>query len=243
MVSEYNLTRGQIKALTRHNSPTIANAMGVLSQRKKTEGFNRDPVIDFMPETGAMCGYAVTLQYQASKEHNDWAVDYNKYLKWMDTLPEPKIVVLQDLDAPDGIVGSFWGECNANKHRALGCIGTITDGAVRDLSEMKNAGFKALARRLCVAPAYGKVVDFGNPASVFGCEIKTGDLIHADPHGFITIPPDVAESLDKCCLFYDRAELEYIITVARKKGVTVTEMIENEQKFMSYIKTFSVKPK
>ena len=72
--------------------------------------------------------------------------------------------------------------------------------------------------------------------------IKTGDLIHADLHGFITIPPDVSEHLDECCLFYDRAELEYIITVARKKGVTVKDIIENEQQFMNHIKSYSVKP-
>ena len=51
-------------------------------------------------------------------------------------------------------IGSAWGEVNSNVHRALGCVGTITDGAIRDVDEMTNAGFKALARRLCVGHAY-----------------------------------------------------------------------------------------
>ena len=38
-------------------------------------------------------------------------------------------------------------------HRALGCVGTITEGAIRDLDEMTAAGFKAIARRLCVDAA------------------------------------------------------------------------------------------
>ena len=59
---------------------------------------------------------------------------------------------VQDLDKPRAI-GSFWGEVNSNIHRALGCVGTITDGAIRDVDEMTNAGFKALARRLCVGHA------------------------------------------------------------------------------------------
>ena len=53
----------------------------------------------------------------------------------------PKIVVVQDLDKPK-VGGSFWGEVTSNMHRALGCVGTITDGSIRDLDEMTNAGFK-----------------------------------------------------------------------------------------------------
>ena len=60
---------------------------------------------------------------------------------------------MQDLDKPD-VFGSFWGEVTANTHRTLGCVGTIVDGAIRDLDEMRNAGFKALARRLCVGHAF-----------------------------------------------------------------------------------------
>ncbi|MGQ9902999.1 MAG: hypothetical protein ACUVRU_01425 [Anaerolineae bacterium] len=51
-------------------------------------------------------------------------------------------------------VGSVWGEVNANVHRALSCVGTIADGAVRDLDEISNAGFKAIARRLRVGHAH-----------------------------------------------------------------------------------------
>ena len=62
--------------------------------------------------------------------------------------PGPKIVCVQDLDNPR-VIGSFWGEVNSNMQQALGCLGTLVDGAIRDLYEMTHAGFKALARRLC----------------------------------------------------------------------------------------------
>jgi regulator of RNase E activity RraA len=71
--------------------------------------------------------------------------------------PGPKIVVVQDLDKPR-VIGAFWGEVNSNVHLALGAVGTITDGAIRDLDEMNSAGFKALARRLCVGHAYSTPV-------------------------------------------------------------------------------------
>jgi len=240
MFTKYSLTHGQIKALTRHNSPTIANAMGILSQRKKTSGYNLEPTTDFMPEMGAMCGYAVTLKYMASQEEVEKEVDFFEFLKWVASLPAPKIIVLQDMDSPDGIVGSYWGECNANRHRVFGCVGTITDGAIRDLYEMKNAGFKALARRLCVAPGYGKIIDYDCPVNVFGCEIKPGELIHADHHGFITIPPEVALKLDEAASFYDRAELEYIITVCRKQRVSLEDIMTNDEKFKEQLNKYKL---
>ena len=67
--------------------------------------------------------------------------------------PGPKIVVVQDLDKPR-LYGAFWGEVTSNFHRSVGCVGTIIDGGIRDMDEMGQAGFKALARGLCVGRAY-----------------------------------------------------------------------------------------
>ena len=95
-----------------------------------------------------MVGYAVTLVIEPSKpEHAAKAGVWDAYRKYVMEQPGPKIVVIQDLDKPR-VIGSFWGEVNSNTHRALGCVGTITDGAIRDLDEMTNAAFKAIARRL-----------------------------------------------------------------------------------------------
>jgi len=108
-----------------------------------------------MPQMGVMAGYAVTLIIEPSdaKHKRNLANAWQEYRRYVASASGPKIVVVQDLDKPD-IFGSFWGEVNANIHRALGCVGTIVDGAIRDLDEMNNAGFKALARRLKLPVAY-----------------------------------------------------------------------------------------
>ena len=56
------------------------------------------------------------------------------------TIPAPRVVVLEDLDDPPGL-GAFIGEVNANIFLALGCVGLVTNGAVRDLNEVRSAGF------------------------------------------------------------------------------------------------------
>ena len=103
--------------------------------------------------------------------------------------PGPKIVVVQDLDKPR-VIGAFWGEVNSNIHRALGCVGTITDGAIRDLDEMTNAGFKALARRLCVGHAFVASGALGLRGRGLRPDGPAGQLIHADKHGFLVVPPE-----------------------------------------------------
>ncbi|MER6509025.1 hypothetical protein ABT158_19525 [Nonomuraea sp. NPDC001636] len=75
--------------------------------------------------------------------HQEESRDHRRYVASVDG---PKIVVVQDLDKPR-TVGSFWGEVNSGAHRALGCVGTITDGAIRDLDEMTGAAAEHYGRQ------------------------------------------------------------------------------------------------
>jgi regulator of RNase E activity RraA len=131
------------------------------------------------------------------------------------------------LDKPQ-IVGSFWGEVNSNVHKSLGCVGTITDGAVRDLDEMTNAGFKALAKRLCVGHAHVSCVKWNCEVEVFGRKVLPGDLIHADKHGFIVIAPKEQSGLLEAARFMDANECNTIIPAARNAaGQTYDETLDS----------------
>jgi len=80
----------------------------------------------------------------------------------------------------------------ANIHRALGCAGVITDGSVRDLDEVRALGFQFAAAHVSVSHAYVHMVDFGLPVKVGGLWVAPGDLVHADQHGVVTIPAEIA---------------------------------------------------
>jgi len=144
-----NLSHADLLQLKRWNTPTIYNGWEQITTRAPAaDGFNLEETRDFMPQMGPMIGYAVTVVIEPSnKAHRETNVDaWNDYRRYVAGQPGPKIVCVQDLDKPRTI-GSFWGEVNSNVHRALGCVGTIVDGAIRDVDEMTNAGFKALARQ------------------------------------------------------------------------------------------------
>ncbi|GIW96979.1 MAG: demethylmenaquinone methyltransferase [Pirellulaceae bacterium] len=215
------LTHGQLLQLKRWNTPTIYNGWEQVTKMDAAAPVvNLEETHDFMPQMGPMVGYAITLVIEPSnKSHRQNLDAWSGYRQYVAAQPGPKIVVVQDLDHPR-VLGSFWGEVNANVHRALGCVGTIVDGAIRDVDEMTNAGFKALARRLCVGHAHSIPVRWGCEVEVFGTKVIPGQLLHADKHGFIAIPPGDEVGLLEAAAQMDKNECETVIAAARS-GVGV----------------------
>ena len=211
------LPHEELLQLKRWNTPTIYNGWEQLTRHDPAQaGVNPEVTTDFMPQMGPMVGWAVTVRIEPSQSSHkeNGSRRSEAYRNYIANMPGPKIVVVQDLDKP-ATTGSFWGEVNANIHRALGCVGTLTDGAIRDVDEMTNAGFKALARRLCVGHAHVVPVDWGCEVEVFGRCVEPGQLIHADKHGFLAIPPGEEEGLLDAAVFMDQNECNTVIKAAR----------------------------
>ncbi|MBV6643489.1 MAG: RraA family protein [Cyclobacteriaceae bacterium] len=223
------LPHSELLKLKRWNTPTIYNGWEQITAHDRTKGhFNLEETRDFMPQMGPMVGYAVTVICEPSNpKHKENKYAWSEYREYLSTIPSPKIVVVRDLDKPNH-VGSFWGEVNANVHRALGCVGTITDGCIRDVDEMTNAGFKAIASRMCVGHAYSTPVAWGEPVEVFGCKVNPGALIHADKHGFLVVPEADMDALYEASSFMDANECNTVIEAARNaSGKTHTEILQN----------------
>ncbi len=224
------LSHSEILELKRWNTPTIYNGWVQITRHDITkEGFNIEECRDFMPQMGPMVGYAVTVVFEPSNpEHpQNNAKAWSEYRQYVASIPGPKIVVVQDLDKPQ-VIGAFWGEVNSNIHRALGCVGTITDGAIRDVDEMCNAGFKAIARRFCVGHAFSCPVRWGCEVEVFGRIVQPGQLIHADKHGFIAIPEEDQDRLLEAARFMDSNECRTVIPAARgAAGKTTAQLLSD----------------
>jgi len=222
------ITHAEMLKLKRWNTPTIYNGWEQITSRDSArECFNREEVRDFMPQMGVMVGRAVTVVVQASdarhrKEHPE---NWTNYVRYVASVPAPKIVVVQDLDKPD-CHGALWGEVCANTHRALGCVGTITDGPIRDVDEMANAGLKAIARRLCIGHGHIWPLRWNCDVEVFGTRISPGQLIHADKHGFLAIPAQDEAGLLDAAVFMDNNECNTVIPAARGTvGLTTEEAL------------------
>ncbi|MBI4268939.1 MAG: RraA family protein [Candidatus Rokubacteria bacterium] len=181
-----------IESLRKITSPSVANAIETFNVRPRNQGFMSSEIRTLFPELGPLVGYAVTALIRAEPAPlQDHRASTFAWWDYVLTTPAPRVIVVHDLDEPRG-QGAQWGEVQANLHRALGCAGTVTDGSVRDLDEVRALGFQFAAAHVSVSHAYVHMVDFGLPVKVGGLWVKPGDLIHADQHGVVTIPPEIA---------------------------------------------------
>jgi regulator of RNase E activity RraA len=122
---------------------------------------------------------------------------YHERTDWWSSIlqvPPPRIVVLEDTDAVPG-VGAFVGGVHAAILKALGCVGYVTNGAVRELPRVRSLGLQLFAGNVAVSHAYSHIFDFGCAVNIAGLEIVPGSLLHGDMHGLLTIPKEIADKV------------------------------------------------
>jgi 4-hydroxy-4-methyl-2-oxoglutarate aldolase len=191
------LTHDQLEELKQFDTPTVANALERFNLRPRTEGFTSPKIRAIFSDTKRICGYAVTAKVSArtpkTAEHEAIAWQYYEAIR---ACPKP-ISVIQDIDEEP--IGSFWGEVQASIHVALGCDGVITNGGVRDLDEVHALDFSYLASCVLVSHAYIHMEAQNTPVEIGRLVIRPGDLLHADKHGAIVIPAEVAHLTADAC--------------------------------------------
>lgn len=214
------LSREELMSLRKLSTPTVCNAVETFNMQSRTEGFIKEDIHPFFPELGVMVGYAATAKASASSpstpEQDNLRIELMNLLL---TIPEPRVVVIEDIDSP-ACLGAFWGEVQTNIHRRLGCVGTVTNGGVRDLDEVRALKFHFFAKHAIPSHAYVHLVDVGNPVTIGGLTIKTGDLIHGDTHGVARIPFDIAKEIPRAAAMIEAKEKE-IIAYCRSKDFTI----------------------
>jgi regulator of RNase E activity RraA len=188
------LTKEELAALKKWPTPAIANAIELFNIKPRSEGFMLPEIKCQFPRLGTMIGYAATAVITAQSPDGR-RVAPPDYWAEMQLVPGPRVAVIHDIDNP--VLGSFWGEVNANIHKALGCVGTVTDGSVRDMEEVEEAGFHFFSSCVSVSHAYVHLVDIGIPVKVGGLVVKPGDLIMGDRHGVIAVPQEIARDIPK----------------------------------------------
>jgi 4-hydroxy-4-methyl-2-oxoglutarate aldolase len=184
------------ETLRRLDTCTLSNAIESFQVRLRNEGFSNAAIRCMFPHLLPAIGNAVTAKIRCSGppveghaylERTDW---WNAIL----AIPAPRVVVIEDIDDAPGH-GGFIGEVHANILMALDCVGAITNGAVRDLPAVSAMGFPLFARNPSVSHSYVHIVSVGTPIEVGGLKIQPGDLIHADCHGVLSIPRQIAAEL------------------------------------------------
>lgn len=201
-----------IDALTALDTPTVCNALEVVAPERRGHGYTVTPLVCPRPDLAPVVGYARTATIRASHPSGRSSTeDVNvrlAYYRHVASGPGPTITVIQDLDPLPGY-GAWWGEVNTNVHRGLGSLGVVTNGSIRDIDQCA-PGFQLLAGSVGPSHAWVHVVDIAVTVQVAGMIVRPGDLLHADRHGAVVIPHDVAAALPAAATRIAEAERRLI---------------------------------
>jgi len=180
-------------ALAKVDTPTICNALEVMSGARMDSGFTRQTMVAALPDTRAFIGRAKTATIRAARRAGapagvDRRMEYFRYIadRGGDAGDANTVVVIEDLDSPPGI-GAFWGEVHSAVHAALGVAGVVTNGAVRDLDQL-HPRLPILAGAVTPSHAFVDTEALDAAVTVFGMAVAPGDIIHADRHGAVVVP-------------------------------------------------------
>ena len=218
--------RHSLEALRAFDTPTICNALEIIAPARRTIGFTRRPLVAPFPDLKPIVGFARTGLIRSREPHPRDRETANRirlgYYEHVGAAPLPSISVLQDIDAPDTGFGAFWGEVQTHVHKGLGCAGVITDGSVRDLEAMA-PDFLVLAGSIMPSHAHVHLVDYGGTVSVAGMTVSPNDVIHADRHGAVVIPPEAVKEIPAAVALIARRE-KVIIDASKAPGFSVARL-------------------
>ncbi|HBO90648.1 MAG TPA: acyl transferase [Acidobacteria bacterium] len=187
----------ELSLLTQWDTPTICNALELIVPERRGYGFTVEHAVCLDPTLKPIVGYARTARCasRTQPEENAQTLAERRlaYYEYVAGAPQPTIAVIQDFETNPG-AGAFWGEVQTNIHKGLGCLGAVTNSAMRDLDDCA-PGFQILARKVVPSHIFNHVIDFETQVEVFGMVVKHNDIIHADRHGAVVIPNDAVDKL------------------------------------------------
>ena len=184
--------------LSEIDTPTICNALELIDSRRRNYGYTDEVLFCLKPEMKPIVGFAKTATCRSvipsDKSSDQLKRDRVKYYNYINDGIYPKIVVMQDIDGIRSGHGPFWGEFNTRIHKALGCVGVVTDNTIRDVPNLPD-DFQILSKG--IKPSHGNIhiVDYNIQVNVASMGVCPGDIIHADLHGAVCFPISIAEEV------------------------------------------------
>lgn len=226
MATEPVLTEAQLDALRRLDTCMVSNAIETFGVRLRNTGFADSSIRCVFDDLPPMVGYAVTARLRSGSPPMQGG-NYHDRTEWWQyvlQIPAPRVVVLQDVDKQLGL-GAFAGDVHAAIMRALGCVGYVTNGAVRELPAVREMGLHLFAGTIAVSHAYAHIFEYGSEIEIGGLEIHPGDLLHGDRHGLLTVPKSVAADVPLAAETLRQGE-EKIISFCRSPEFSLERLRE-----------------
>lgn len=224
-MAEMEIPDDLLQTMRHCDTPTICNAIEVAQGQRGFSDFTKATMLCSAPEDGPMVGFARTAKIAGRNPPNEPPEEIRArrmaYFRSMAAGPRPAIAVVEDADHPS-CVAAWWGEVHSAVHKGLGMAGALTNGVMRDLGDME-PGFPLIAGSIGPSHGYVHVREFGTRVEIFGLSINEGDLVHADRHGALVVPPEVIPRLGAAIETLLATE-QIILGPAREAGFDIEKL-------------------
>src|SRR5262245_27111228 len=199
--------------LRKYDTPTICNVVELFDLRPRTAGYMDARIQACYPKLPPMVGFAATATFRSSEapRAGDVYSGLADQVASFAGLPQPTVVVFQDLDDPPA--AATFGEVMCSTYKAFGSVGLITSGAGRDLDQVEALSFPCFTGGTISAHGYCHIERINSPVRVGGVVIHPGDLLDGDRNGVTTIPLEIAAATAEVYAEFVAAEavvLDYV---------------------------------
>jgi 4-hydroxy-4-methyl-2-oxoglutarate aldolase len=220
------LTEEELDALRQFDTCVVANAIESFNVRLRNTGFADARVRCMFKDARPMVGYAITARLRSGEPPIGGGTFHDRADFWnsISKMPAPRVLVLEDMDDPPGR-GAFVGDVHAAILKALGCVGYVTNGAVRELPFVRAMGIQVFAGSVAVSHAYAHIFEIGAVINVGGMEVRPESLLHGDRHGVLTVPMQIAAKVPAVAERMQRTE-QKVIDFCRSSDFSVTKLSE-----------------
>jgi regulator of RNase E activity RraA len=215
---EETLSSDQLRELSNFDTATICNAIELFDCRPRTKGYMDDRIKAAFVDMEPMVGYATTATFRAASlpVGTDLYKSIPRQVELLLEIPEPRVVVFQDLDDPP--VAATFGEIMCSTYQAFGCSGLITSGAGRDLKQLEKLGFPVFTSGSICSHGYCHLVDINIPIRVGGLTVEPGDLLHGDRDGVTNIPHAIAPFVSSAAAQFADIEERLLKRIGKAAG-------------------------
>lgn len=199
---------GLVSVISRYSTPQISDGLNKFN--------TMTPRIKPIIETAKICGPALTVRLRPG--------DNLMLHKVADYIRPGDVVVV---DTCECATNSVMGELMVTAMFQAGAAGIVVDGGIRDILELKNAGFSVFAA--FVTPSVGDKDGPGEINGIISCggvAVRPGDLILGDANGVVVIPREIAQQVAESAAVKSQYEEQRIEEI--KKGVLVKADVNSQ---------------
>lgn len=224
------LTPEQLDALRQLDTPTVSNAIEEFRARPRVEGFAGWELRCAFPELESMVGYAVTCTADSTTEGRTQERGLLQLWAALEAAPKPAVLVIKDI-GPERSRSCHMGEVMATTAKALGAVGCVSDGGLRDVVEVRAlGGFQYFCPGFVASHGNPFICETSVPVTLEGMTVHPGDLLHGDVNGVLVVPAAVADRVAGAAQRVRDAE-RVVLDFVRAEGLTVEKLRQFQQRF------------